>query len=92
MVIGRHNFHVEYVVNQLKGFATRRLSAEGIHPFAAVNGETRSSWARGQWKVFLNDASDIQRAVNYVRANPTKEGLPSQSYGFVSGAKVHFPN
>lgn len=83
MVIARHDFHVEHVVNQLKGYATRRLSAEGFHPFADVNGHARSCWARGQWKVFLNSGSDVQGAVRYVRANPVKEGLAIQSYGFI---------
>lgn len=77
LVTARHEFHVEYVVNQLKGYATRQLQAESIHP-------PGSAWARGQWKVFLNSATDIQRAENYVNANPTKEGLRAQSYHFVS--------
>jgi REP element-mobilizing transposase RayT len=90
MVIGRHEFNVEYVVNQLKGYATRRLSAEQIHPFADVTGPARSCWARGQWKVFLDSPADVQRATDYVRANPSKEGLPMQSHGFSSDTSERF--
>ena len=35
LVVRRHRYHVEQVVNLLKGAATRRLLAEGRHPFAA---------------------------------------------------------
>jgi REP element-mobilizing transposase RayT len=77
MVIGRHKFDVEYIVNQLKGHATRRLMAEQVHP------EAPRAWARGMWKVFLNDADDIDRAVRYVENNPLKEGLLPQRWAFV---------
>jgi REP element-mobilizing transposase RayT len=83
MVIGRHSFNVEYVVNQLKGYATRHLIAEGVHPFAAYD-PIPTCWARGQWKVFLDSAQDIQRANGYVGQNPIKEGLAPQTHSFVT--------
>jgi hypothetical protein len=60
----------------LKGRATKQLRAEGIHPES-------NCWARGQWKVFLDSQRDIERAVEYVEINPTKEGLPPQHWSFV---------
>jgi hypothetical protein len=38
MVIARHTFEVESVVNQLKGYATRQLNADKIHPLANFAG------------------------------------------------------
>jgi REP element-mobilizing transposase RayT len=85
MVVRRHRYDVEYVVNQLKGAATRRLIDDGPHPLAAYSagGRPPKAWARGEWKVFLDDAVAIERAVRYVQDNPTREGLPRQRWGFV---------
>lgn len=86
MVIGRHDFKIESVVNQLKGYATRQLIEEGLHPFADLakpGDRPPTCWARGQWKVFLDESEGIERACHYVRNNPVKEGLPEQTYRFV---------
>ena len=32
-------------------------------------------FARGLWKVFLDSAADIERAIRYVENNPLREGL-----------------
>jgi len=87
MVIARHGYHVEQIVNLLKGEATRELVAEGIHPLAAhagAEGKAPKAWSRGQWKVFLNSPDDIAGAIRYVQDNPGKEGLPGQTWGFVT--------
>jgi len=76
MVVCRHSFDVEYAVNQLKGYATRRLRAENIHPPSAC-------WVRGHWRVFLNSPQDIERAIQYVERNPEKDNLPLQRWPFV---------
>jgi REP element-mobilizing transposase RayT len=80
MVIARHSFEVESAVNQLKGYATRQLNDEKIRPSASGG----SLWARGQWKVFLNDRRDIERAIRYVERNPLKERLPQQYWNMVT--------
>ena len=86
LVLRRHRYDVEYVVNQLKGAATRRLIDAGLHPLASygVGGRPPKAWARGQWKVFLDNAVAIERAVRYVQDNPTKEDLPRQRWAFVT--------
>jgi REP element-mobilizing transposase RayT len=76
MVIGRHAYPIETIVNQLKGRATRQLRAEGVCPES-------NCWARGQWKVFLNSQRDIERAIRYVEGNPEKEGLRPQQWSFI---------
>lgn len=87
MVISRHEYRVEQIVNLLKGEATRQLVAEGIHPLAecaGTDGKTPKAWSRGLWKVFLDSATDIVKAIEYVRDNPAKEGLPDQRWSFVT--------
>jgi hypothetical protein len=41
-------------------------------------------WARGHWKVFLNNANDVRRAIQYVEQNPIKDGKPFQRWWFVT--------
>jgi REP element-mobilizing transposase RayT len=87
MVIDRHGYSVEQIVNLLKGAATRELLAEGMHPFAAqrdASGRPPKAWGRGLWKVFLDSPAGIGRAVRYVEDNPEKEHLPRQRWGFVT--------
>jgi REP element-mobilizing transposase RayT len=90
LVITRHRLKVEHVVNQLKGAATRQLIEENLHPLAARQGARRrppKAFARGQWKVFLDDFTDIQRSICYVEGNPARENLPSQRWSFVTAAR-----
>ncbi len=77
MVIARHRYDVEQIVNLLKGAATRRLKDEGLSPPGEV-------WARRLWKVFLDTPDDVVRAVRYVRGNPKKEGKREQSWSFIA--------
>jgi REP element-mobilizing transposase RayT len=87
MVIARHDYHVEQIVNLLKGESTRQLLGEGIHPFTAhrdVAGKVPKAWGLGLWKVFLDSTQGITKAIQYVRDNPAKEGLPSQTWSFVT--------
>lgn len=86
MVIARHRERIETIASFLKSLATLQLIEEGIHPLAAYAGSNArcpKPWARGQWKVFLDDARDIARAIRYVRDNPLKEGKPPQKWRFV---------
>jgi REP element-mobilizing transposase RayT len=76
MVIARHAFNVEHIVNQLKGHATRRLMTENLHPESKC-------WSRGLWKVFLNTPEDLNRAIHYVENNPLRENLPRQRWNMV---------
>jgi REP element-mobilizing transposase RayT len=77
VVIARHRYDVEQVVNLLKGAATKCLKAESLSPDGPV-------WARHQWKVFLNTPDDVRRAIMYVGRNPLKERKPKQHWSFVT--------
>ena len=72
VVVMRSRHRIEYIVNQLKGGATRAL------------GLKRTPWTRGGWKVFLNDEAALGAAVEYVEANPPAAGLPPQCWDFVT--------
>ncbi len=86
MVIGRHTYPVERVVMGLKGMATRQLQRDRLHPLAhqfKPDQSLPSPWCTKCWKVFLNDDAHIRHAIRYVDDNPSKEGLPRQSWSFV---------
>jgi REP element-mobilizing transposase RayT len=86
MVIARHTTDVEWIVNLLKGAATRELREQKMHPFerfASSNGKVPMCWARKLWKVFLDSDEDIRRAIKYVENNPVKEGKRRQRWSFV---------
>ncbi len=87
LVIARHSYDVEQIVNLLKGDATRQLKADNIHPlhdYRRPDGRIPKAWADGQWKVFLDDVRDIRRAIRYVVNNPLKERKPRQRWTFVT--------
>jgi len=68
----RSKHRIEYIVNQLKGAATRALKLE------------HTPWSRGCWKVFISDEKALEAAVKYIQANPTYAGLPTQSWDFIA--------
>jgi REP element-mobilizing transposase RayT len=87
LVIGRHSYRVEQMVRLLKAAASSQLAADARHPFALwpqPDGSLPTPWARNCWKVFLDSAEDVERAVRYVEGNPVKEGKPPQPWRFVT--------
>lgn len=86
LVYYRTNRLAERIVNQLKGAATKQITAEGIHPFAEharQDGRIPKMWARGLCKVFLNSEGAILRAIEYVEQNPVIAGKRVQDWNFV---------
>lgn len=86
MVLGRHRYAVEQVVNLLKGTAQRWLRDAGLHPLAGYRtdrGRLPSMWAEKRWKAYLDTTEAIENAVHYVEENPDREGKPRQSWPFV---------
>lgn len=87
LVIGRHHYRVERIVNLLKGAATTQLIHDGRHPLAhhVENGQRPPRlWAEHEWKVYLDSEQAIQNAIQYVLDNPLKEGKPVQTWSFVT--------
>ncbi len=72
----------DQVMQQFKAAATRRMLAEGVHPFQGQS-PVPKCFAQGGWKVFLK-ADAVERTIRYVEDNPIKAGLPAQKWWFVS--------
>lgn len=87
LVAGRDGRRAESIAAHFKRAASRQLRTAGVHPFqdqATPRGELPPCWARGEWKVFLNDDEGIIRAIQYVERNPTNDGLRPQNWSFVT--------
>jgi len=76
ILILRSKYKIEYLVNQLKGAATRDLRLK------------HTLWTRGCWKVFIDDKDTLLAAIRYVQANPTSAGLAPQYWDFISPLTV----
>jgi REP element-mobilizing transposase RayT len=72
ILILRSKYRIEYLVNQLKGAATRDLKMK------------KTPWTRGCWKVFINDTESLLAAIKYIQSNPTCAGLAPQHWDFIS--------
>ncbi len=72
ILILRSKYRIEYLVNQLKGAATKAL------------GLTNTPWTRGCWKVFIDDNDALLSAVRYIQSNPACAGLVPQHWDFIS--------
>jgi REP element-mobilizing transposase RayT len=86
VVLRRHDRSIEKILGHLKSRATQQLVAEALHPFnhlARADERFPSIWAHRSWKVFLDSNRDVERAIEYVRKNPLKEGLKEQHWSFV---------
>jgi REP element-mobilizing transposase RayT len=76
ILVFRSQYKIEYIVNQLKGAATKVLKLE------------QTPWSRGCWKVFINDAEALKAVTKYISANPARAGLKPQNWDFVKTFRV----
>ncbi len=86
LVIARHQKTIETITGFMKRGATRKLTEEGTHPLAnyrSKRGRVPSPWVRGGWYVYLNTPDRVNRASEYVDANPVKAGMKRQTWTFV---------
>jgi len=86
LVVARHRYHFDRVIELMKSAATRRLTEEGLHPFRDItrpDGQHPKPFARGGWSVFLDTDAAVRRAIRYAEDNPAREGLPRQQWSFV---------
>ena len=87
LVIGRHRYKVEQIVNLLKGAASRQLVRQSIHPlsqFSKPGKRPPRMWAERRWKVYLDSDEAIENAIAYVMENPIKEGKPRQRWRWLT--------
>ena len=76
MVIGYTRRDIRRAIGHIKSEATRALRKRGSYT-------TRSPWTDHGWNVYLNTDNDVQRAIDYVRKNPLREGLRQQRWSFI---------
>jgi hypothetical protein len=78
LVIRKHKHDAETIVDNLqsesKALLIERSAVPDEHPV----------WTKGGWKVFLDTPEEVWPRVRYVEGNPLKEGLPKQSWRFVT--------
>ncbi len=87
LVVRRHHYDAEIMIQQFKGNGTMQLNKDKLHPlaaFAELGKSSPSPWGERGWKVFLDSEADIRRAIKYVENNPLKEGKPKQKWSFVT--------
>ncbi len=87
LVVRRHRYKAETMIQQFKGNGTMQLNNANLHPmarFATPNRGIPSPWGERGWKVFLDSEAAIYRAIAYVEDNPLKEGKPRQHWKFVT--------
>jgi REP element-mobilizing transposase RayT len=87
LVLGRHTYDFDKLINRLKGSATRSLNHYGMHPLKDepnANGSLPSPWGRKWWKVYLDSPEDMRRAIDYTNDNPIKEGKRRQTWPFIT--------
>jgi REP element-mobilizing transposase RayT len=88
LVVKRHHYDIEQVVNLMKGAATRRLLDDDMHPmwrFRDAEEHVPSCWAeRSGWQVYLETEEAILRAIQYVEQNPVGAGLKRQHWKLVT--------
>ena len=85
LVVAASPMTIKQRVIQLKASATRVLCDRGVHPFQTADGSLPPKcFAQGEWKVYLDESWEVDRAVVYVERNPEKEGLHPQRWDFVT--------
>ena len=85
VVTARHAASIETILGYLKRGASRALVRTGLHPlqeFIGPRDRVPTCWVRGGWKRFLNAPPEIANCITYVRGNPARHDLPSQSWAF----------
>jgi REP element-mobilizing transposase RayT len=86
LVIDRHRYEIEKLITLLKGDATRVLQDEKLHPladFVERQGRVPTPWGESCRKVFLFDLAQVRDRIDYVNANPLRQGKRSQQWSFV---------
>lgn len=94
LVIARHRYAIERVIEQLKAAATRELLKANLHPFGHLttkHGRSPKCWQRGAWFPFLDTPERVLAAIAYVHDNPLKEDKPRQHWSWVTPYELTHP-
>ena len=79
LVIGRHSRKIRKIVGHLRARATRLLHVRG-----SWHSDGRPVWGEHGWNVFLSTGDEVDHAIVYANENPLKEGLPRQTWSFIT--------
>jgi REP element-mobilizing transposase RayT len=82
IVVERNEDTYERIVNRLKGRSSQRIREYRAYPTAGRRGRI-PIWTQGYWVRYIDHLEQMQCVINYVKNNPTREGLPSQDWDFV---------
>lgn len=69
-------YKIDYIVNKLKGTATKNLNLK------------ESPWTAGYWKVFIDNIEILHSTIDYIKSNPISAGMPQQNWQFVKAIDI----
>ncbi|MEX2217034.1 MAG: hypothetical protein WD768_23175 [Phycisphaeraceae bacterium] len=79
ILIRKHKYLAEDMIDHLRDESRLRLSASGLLP------PNHPIWTGGGgWKVFLDHPDEVWRTIRYIDRNPQEIGIPAQSWPFVT--------
>jgi len=78
LLIRKHRDLAEEMIEKIQALSRERMVEAGLRSAA------HPVWTRGGWKVFLDHPDEMRRTIRYVENNPTKAGLASQRWAFVT--------
>lgn len=78
LVIRKHRHQAEEMIERLQEATRAALVRESMVPV------DHPVWTQGGWRKFLDSPEAVRRCVAYVERNPLKEGMPRQTWDFVS--------
>lgn len=87
LVMTRHRYSMQHLVNLFKGNATAQLTREGLNPmseYRTKTGAVPSPWAHGHWMVFIDSERHLKNSVVYAENNPIRERKNRQKWSFVT--------
>ncbi|HEX4132073.1 MAG TPA: transposase [Pirellulales bacterium] len=77
LVIRKHRDHAEEMIAGLQAATRLRLSTAALVP------KDHPVWTLNGWHRFLTTPDHVHNVIRYVEENPTRAGLPRQTWPFV---------
>jgi len=83
IVVDRHSIPHERVVGRFKGRSSQRVRELRGLDVADRRKDRVPIWTRGYWVRYVDNVTQMERAIEYVRENPVRERLGHQHWDFV---------
>jgi REP element-mobilizing transposase RayT len=78
LVIRKHRHDAKTMIDNLQDESSALIVERGAVP------DEHPVWTKGGGKVFSDTPEEVRPCIRYVEGNPMKEGLPKQSWPFVT--------